>query len=127
MAINFFQDINLNNNDLLNRANDPAGGGGFTVNSETLAATKSLASGNDIVQALDPNGTARDVVLSDPPTNNDHFVIINNSDGLSASGNTLNIKETGAGPIIQTLDDTTGLLSINAIYHSGSSTWFLWS
>lgn len=99
----------------------------LTINRETLAATKSLASGDDIVQALDPNGTARDVILSDPPAANDYFVIINDSDGLSGSGNTLNIKETAAGGIIQTLDDTTGLLSINAIYHSGTSTWVLWS
>ena len=100
---------------------------GFTSNVETLAATKTLATLDPIVQALDPNGAARDVVLPDPPTNNDHFVIINNSDGLSASGNTLNIKETAAGAIIQTLDDTTGLLSINAIYNSTAGTWVLWS
>ena len=107
--------------------NATGGSGGFTVNSETLAATKSLTSGDLIVQALNPDGTARDVVLSDPPSNNDHFVIINNSDGLSANGNTLNIKETAAGPTIQVLDDTSGLLSINAIYHGGTSTWILWS
>lgn len=29
-TINFYQDISLNNNDLLNRANDPTGGGGLT-------------------------------------------------------------------------------------------------
>ena len=114
-------------NETITIASTGGSGGGFTVNSETLAATKTLASGNDTVQALNPNGSARDVVLPDPATNNDHFVIINNSNGLSASGNTLNIKETAAGAFIQTLDDTTGLLSINCIYHSGSSTWILWS
>lgn len=103
------------------------GGGAFTSNVETLAATKTINSGDPIVQALNPNGTARIVVLPDPPSNNDHFVIINDSDGLSASGNTLNIRETAAGPDIQVLDDTTGLLNINAIYNSAASTWVLWS
>ena len=104
-----------------------SGGTGFTSNVETLGATKTLVSADQTVQALNPNGTARDVVLPDPPTNNDHFVIVNNSDGLSASGNTLNIKETAAGGVVQVLDDTTGLLSINAIYNGASSTWVLWS
>ncbi len=106
-----------------------AGGGGgtaVTVNAETLAATKTLSNGDDVVQALDPNGVARDVVLPDPGTQDDYFIIINNSDGLSASGNTLNIKETAVGSVIQTLDDTTGQLNVNCIYDSVAG-WILWS
>jgi hypothetical protein len=103
-----------------------SGGTAVTVNAETLAATKTLANGDDVVQALDPNGIARDVVLPDPGTQDDYFIIINNSDGLSASGNTLNIKETAAGPTVQVLDDTTGKLNINCIY-DGTVGWILWS
>lgn len=85
-------------------------------NEQTLAGTKTLTTNDPRYQILDPNGTARDVILPDPPTANDLFVIINDSDGLSASGNTLNIKETAAGGVIQTLDDTSGVTVINALY-----------
>ena len=97
----------------------------FEVNEETLSATKSLLVTDKYAQILNPDAVARDVVLPSNPFSGLHFLIINDSDGLSASGNTLNIKETAAGPIIQVLDDTSGLLSINVIY-TGSK-WVFWS
>lgn len=103
------------------------GGVGTLLNRETLSGTKTLVNGDDEVQALNPNGAARDVVLPSSPTDDKKFTIINDSDGLSASGNTLNIKETGAGPVVLTLDDTTGQMNTNCMYDLGSTTWVFWS
>lgn len=97
------------------------------LNRETLAATKTIVNTDDTVQALDPDGVARDVVLPVSPTDDKFFVIINDSDGVSASGNTINIKETGAGPVVLTLDDTTSQMYTNCIYDDNTSTWVFWS
>lgn len=96
----------------------------FTNNEETLTGTKTLANGDATFQVLNPNGFARDVVMPASPNNDLFFHIINDSNGLSASGNTLNLKETGAGATIVTLDDTTGLTNIRVIYTGTKFVWF---
>ena len=92
----------------------------------TAAGTVTLANSDAMVQAIDPNLAARDVILPDPPLDNKKLIIINDSDNLSANSNTLNIKETAAGAITQTLDDTTGNASVNAMYSSSAGKWVYW-
>ena len=109
------------------KAIQPGGGGGsgsVTItgsdfprsNEEVLIGTYVLSTGDENIQILNPNGVARDVILPDPPETNDFFTIINDSDGLSANGNTLNIKESSGGGVVFSLDDTSGQLNVNCIY-----------
>lgn len=120
-AIRFFSDADGNGQNLVDWM---GGGASLDNNEETLAANKTLANGDPKFQVLNPDGAARDVIMPATPAVDTYFVIINDSDGLSASGNTLRMKETGAGPTIVTLDDTTGLVSIRVIYTGTKFVWF---
>ena len=120
-AIKFYQDADGNGQNLVDWL---GGGASLDNNEETLAGTKTLVNGDPKFQVLNPDGAARDVVMPTAPLTDTYFVIINDSDGLSASGNTLLLKETGAGPTIVTLDDTTGLFSIRVIYTGTKFVWF---
>lgn len=86
------------------------------VTEETLTGTVTLDNLSDSRQVLDPNGVARDVILPDPPVKGIDILVLNNSDNLSANGNTINIKETAAGPVAETLDDTTGNTHRHCLY-----------
>ncbi len=101
------------------------GGASFNSNKEILSSSKTLVNSDDVFQALNPNGTPKDVIMPIAPVDGSMFFwIINDSDGLSGNGNTLNLKEALGGPTIITLDDTSGLSNIRVIYVGGGFIWF---
>ena len=122
-AIKVFSDLDGNGQSLLNFVG-AGGGASLDNNEETLAANKTLVNGDATIQVLNPDGASRDVIMPVTPDSDTYFVIINDSDGLSASGNTLVLKETSGGATIVTLDDTTGLNNIRVIYTGTKFVWF---
>ena len=93
------------------------------INEETLTANKVLVTGDPQIQVLNPDGTPRVVVLPDPAVENTIIVIVNNSDGVVANGNTITVQETALGPTLFTLDESTGVFSIRAL--RTSTQWIL--
>ena len=122
MTIRFFDDIDGDNNDLLNWMG--AGGANFQVNEQILTGNKFIADGDPIIQVLDPNESSRIVVVPTTPATSTYFIIINDSDGLSGSGNTLLLREGLGDPTIVTLDDTTGLTNVRVTYTGTKWVWF---
>lgn len=73
-------DLDMNNNDINNRDNDPSGGGGgglAPVNRETIGSNKTLIQTDNPVQIITATGPGIHVYLPDDLTLDTFFVIIN--------------------------------------------------
>ena len=123
-AIKFFSDTDGNGQTLTNWLGAGGGGASLDNNEEILTGDKTLTGSDATIQVLNPDGTLRNVIMPVAPASDMYFVVINDSDGLSANGNTLQLREVAAGPIIVTLDDTTGLSVIRVIYTGAKFVWF---
>lgn len=80
---------------------------GFDIgdfNRESLSGNKTLASGDPMLQSLDPNGSNRDVNL--PAEDDDVFVIGNRAD---ASGEDLVLKDDGGTTLVTLNQDDVAL------------------
>ena len=98
----------------------------YTVTFEVLTSDFGVTLDENNTVALDPDGTARSVFLPDMPTNSLFFVIVNDSDNLSANGNTLNIFDSFGGLLLATLDDTTGNRAARLVYSEDAARWIVW-
>ena len=79
------------------------------VNAETLAATKTLVTGDKMVQWFDPNGVSRDVVLpAEASSTNLLFIILNTADG---AGEDLVVKNAAAATIATLGPGMSGIFS----------------
>ena len=78
------------------------------------------------LQVIDPQGTSRNFNLPLPDTHTD-FIVVNDSDNLSANGNTVILFDAVNSTTLATLDDTTGLTSINASWSVTANKWVVWS
>lgn len=90
----------------------------------TLAADVALNSIDSKLQVIDPSGTLRNVTLP-LPTDSLDFTIVNDSDNLSASGNTVNVLDNG-GLTIAVLDDTTDNAVANLSWSVAANKWVIW-
>ena len=78
--------------------------------------------GEATILTIDPNGVNRDVILPQAPRL-DHYIKIINIDG----NNSLNIKDTSTGNIIQELSNATTILSLEAIWDQTDGIWHITS
>lgn len=83
-----------------------------TSNREIINTPKQLDSGSPIYQFIGSSGATRDVILPDPPSTNDRFIIKN----IFQQGFQLNIKETLAGSPIVTLGSNNNKYIAECIY-----------
>ena len=86
----------------------------FTAQRLDLASTLQLTASNARYLYLAATGGTQDVILTDPPSANDFFYIVNR-DGA----NPIQIKETAAGGVVQTINSTTPI----AQCHWDGITW----
>lgn len=83
-----------------------------TSNRQIINAPLQLDSGSAIYQFIGASGSTRDVILPDPPSTNDHYIIKN----IFQDGFDINIKGTLLGPPIVTLGKSTLKYIAECIY-----------
>lgn len=88
----------------------------ITSNREIILSTKQLDVGSPTYQFLGPSGGNQDVILTDPPSTNDFFIIKN----IFQSGFHLNLKESLAGSTIAQLGPSSLNFIAECIYDGTS-------